>query len=1431
MQNSDSLILEAPSLPKGGGAVSGLKGDMAAAGPDGAATLSVPLPVSAGRGYAPALALSYHSRGGNGPFGMGWDVNLSAIRRRTNKGIPTYGADDEFTGPDGEVLVPLLTADGTPETRSASALLEVDAGGNYHVRAYRSRTESDFSRLEYWVADSDSAEAFWLLYRPDGQLFLLGRNAQARISNPHHARQTAVWLIESSVSVSGEQIYYQYRAEDDTDCADAEKAAHGAATAQRYLMAVWYGNRTASRTLPAFTSAPSAEDWLFTLVLDYGERDTDPAQAPDWLPPGEGSWPCRPDRFSSWHYGFELRTRRLCRQVLMYHAVTALAGEEEPGDKPQLVARLCLDYQQTPSVTMLKSVRQNAYEADGRVLSLPPLTFGWHTFTPPKTAAWQQREDMGNLNALQPYQLVDLNGEGLAGILYQDDGGWWYRAPVRQTGGSADEVTWDKAAPLPIMPALHAGGALLDLNGDGYLEWLVTAPGLAGHYGRTADRQWRNFTPLSALPVEYGHPRARLADLTGSGLSDLVLIGPTSVRLYSGTGEGWQKALTVMQADSVTLPVSPTKDDSMLIAFSDMDGSGQQHLVQVSASGVRYWPNLGHGRFGQPLDVPGFSQPAARFNPQQLFLADIDGSGTTDLIYALGDSLLIYLNQSGNAFAAPFSLPLPAGVRYARTCSLQLADIQGQGVASLILTSPHPTPRHWVCHLSEQKPWLLNAMDNHMGATHRLYYRSSAQFWLDEKAEAAQAGKPQPACYLPFALHTVQRTEVTDDITGNRLVSSVRYRHGAWDGREREFRGFGLVEVSDTDTGTSRGSAAEISMPAITRSWYATGLVQVDDQLPRQYWQGDSAAFAGFVPRFTIGSGDDEQAYVPDDSTRFWLKRGVKGMLLRSELYGADDSVLATTPYSVNETRPQVRLVEVRGVYPVTWSVSAETRTYIYERVSGDPQCSQQVLLRSDRYGQPLRQVSISYPRRRQPTESPYPSTLPLTLFASSYDPQQQELRLVLQQSRWHTLSDSATGVWLAGLSDATRSDIFTYSATSVPAQGLTLEQLSASGNLTGEDRPATFAGQQQVWYLDTQGEAVTAMPAIPPRLAFSESAVLDEPLIASLAQDISAETLTQAGYSPSGYLFARRGESGKLLWTVRQGYSSYGSAEHFWLPESVRDTLLTGATTVTRDRYDCVITQLRDAAGLTTSAQYDWRFLTPVSVTDANDNRHTVTLDALGRVSVMRFSGTENGSATGYSDKAIDPPQTAEQALALSAPLPVHQLLVYITDSWMTQRAEKQPPHVVMLTTDRYDSDPQQQVRQQVVFSDGFGRVLQTSVRQADGDAWQRSAAGALVSASNGAPQLATTTSRWAVSGRTEYDNKGQAIRTYQPFFLNSWQYLSDDSARQDLYADTHYYDPTGREWQVKTAKCWLRRSLFTPWFVVSEDENNTAAEAEAGI
>lgn len=1416
MKNSDNLTLVSPSLPSGGGAITGLKGDITAA-PDGAATLSIPLPVSTGRGYSPFLSLNYHSRGGNGPFGIGWSINLPAVRIRSDRGAPVYDGNDEFIGPDGEVLVAILNTAGTPEIRKSSVLLNENLSDRYAVHAYRSRTETCFSYMEYWIPESNTGLDFWVLYQPDGQVQLFGRNIQARIISQKQAdvpSRTAVWLIESSVSCSGEQIYWQYRAEDDVSCDDSEITVHPGCRSQRYLSAVWYGNKKAGRALPGLAYSPVTDDWLFTLVFDYGERSSGRENIPVWLMPGSGDWLCREDPFSGWEYGFEVRTRRLCHQVLMYHDMKALTENQGAEAQWQLVMNLLIEYNPSPEMTTLANIRQFAYEPDGIQLTLPPLIFSWLAFSPPEPAAWQLREDMGNFNLNQPYNMVDLNGEGITGILYQDSGAWWYRAPIRGSQDIPDAVTWDKASPVSI-PGLQRGGVLADFNGDGYLEWRIITPDIAGQYERTPERGWHRFLPLSALPVEYFQPGALLADISGSGISDLMLIGPKSIRLYSGTSDGWSAAQTIMQAIGITLPV-PGTDARVLVAFSDLAGSGQQHLTEIKANGVRYWPNSGHGRFDPPVSIPGFSQPAETFNPDQLYLADIDGSGTTDLIYVLSNYLLVYRNQSGNRFSSPLKINLPEGVSYDNTCSLQLADIRGNGVPDIILTVPHPVPCHWVCHLSEAKSGLLKSINNNMGASYTLSYRSSAQFWLDEKEEAMVAGIPVPPCYLPVALHMLHQKETQDEITGNLLVSTIKYRHGVWDRREREFRGFGFVEISDTDTLMSKGTAAEISMPSISRNWYSTGLKALDDRLPEAYWRGDSAAFDCFKPRFTAGFGEVEQVCIPDEDAAFWLNRGMKGLLLRSELYGADNSKQASEPYSVMENRLQVRLIESRGRTPVVWPVIVENRKYFYERVADDPQCSQQVLLSSDEHGQPLEQLSINYPRRQRPPNSPYPETLPDSLFVSSYDEQQQYLRISRQQNSWFALSDTVAGIWFTGLANSTRQDVFVYA--SAPVRGLTIELMALRDSPLPDPLSSTLAGQQQIWYLDVTGEESSTEPAFPPRPVFTDVAVLDDSVVATLSADINDAMLIQAGYQH---------QDDQHLWVMRQNFIRYAGEVNFWLPMAYRDTLLTGEMTISRDTYDCVITETTDASGLRSRMEYDWRFLVPVSLTDVNGNIQTVTLDALGRVNSQRIRGTENGEIAGYSGDAFSIPGTVTAMLSLSPPLPVAQCILYVTDSWMRPGRERIPPHTITLFTDYYDGDPRQQVRQQVVFSDGFGRILQTSIRYADGEAWQRTEDGRLLTGSDNTPQVTLTSFRWAVSGKTEFDNKGQPVRTYQPYFLDSWKYVSDASSRPNLYADTHYYDPTGREWQVITPKGWLRRTYYTPWFVISEDENDTLSES----
>lgn len=1443
MQFSGNMSLEAPSLPKGGGAITSIGLQTGAVGPDGAATSSLSLPITPGRGYAPSISLSYNSQAGNGPFGIGWFINLPSISRRTRIGVPEYGPTDEFVAPNGEVLVPLLDASANPIGVSRTSLLGIALNTSYRVTSYRTRVENDFSRLEYWQPTGDDKENdFWVWYSTDGQVHLLGYESQARIETSLSTENihTAQWLLNASVSATGEQIWYSWCQENEDNCSTTEKNTHSSAIAQRYLNEVYYGNLKAGRTFPCLNGQDALKTgWLFILVFDYGSRSTILADAPTFTPTDQ--WPCRQDIFSNYGYGFDLRTRRLCRQVLMFHRLETLAGRASGEDAPALVSRLLLTYNESPVITTLISACQMAFEDNNEssVLTLPPLTLYWSIFDEMAISSDWQSLDLEYLSPLKSWQYLDLWGEGIAGVLYRDSGAWWYRSPERdRESNDNNAVIWGKPCRLPSLPSLRSGATLIDLNGDGRLQWVVTQAGVHGHFDLDRDNaeQWLHFSPISALPVEFSHPRAQLADITGSGIADLVLIGPQSVRLYVGKEDGWQAGQTVLQSDNILLPI-PGADPKTLVAFSDPLGSGQQHLVQVSAHEVTCWPNLGHGHFGQAISLPGFSIPEQDFNPDQVYLADVDGSGAVDLIYAYTDRLDIYRNQSGNQFSTPLSIALPPGVHYDQTCQLQVADVQGLGIASLLLIIPHMETRHYVLHLTKEKPWLLTETRNNMGASQILKYRSSAQFWLDEKAKAQETGAAQPSCYLPFTLHTLWRIETNDEITGNYLTSEITYRHGVWDGKEREFRGFGYIAVQDTDHVVTNAGTGDVSFPSLMCSWYATGIDAIDSHFTNSFWSGDDSSFAAFTPRFTIGEGSEETDCSPEDRQQyaFWLTRAMKGLPLRSELYGLDDNEQANTPYQVTEHRLQTRLIEKQGHSPTVWPSVIESRSYVYERVASDPQCSQQTTLSSDACGMPLRTVNVNYPRRALLAINPYPDTLPETLFASSYDEQQQNLCILLTQTSWYYLDDMSQGKWFAGLPDKTRSDTFISAGNEVFSEGLNLEILNSTNSPIADDKTYVLTGQQQTYWLDINNIPQATTPAFPPRVAYRDQATFDEEILQRLqiipANENIIEYLSKAGYQQVDYLFSHLSEKEKKLWATRSGSTDYADESLFWRPLSYRSSPLTGKNTLSWDPHNCVITQHTNAIGLTVKAQHDWRFLKPTQITDINDNISNITLDALGRVTSSRFSGTENGTTVGYSNKVFTIPVNADAALALITPQPFARCYVYISDSWTWENTQKLPPHAVVLTTDRYDSDSEQQIRQDVIFSDGFGRELQRSIRVEAGEAWQRTDDGALKVGADNTPESRQTTTRWTVSGRTEFNNKGQPIRTYQPYFIDSWKYVEDDSARLDLYADTHYYDPIGREWKIETAKKWFIRRLYTPWFIVSEDENDTASEADSSL
>src|ERR1700730_11087787 len=101
-----------PTLPKGGGAIKGIDEKFSANPVTGTGSLTIPILTPPGRaGFYPKLALSYDSAAGNGPFGIGWNLSIPAVTRKTDKGLPSYqdaSNSDIYILSEAEDLVPSL---------------------------------------------------------------------------------------------------------------------------------------------------------------------------------------------------------------------------------------------------------------------------------------------------------------------------------------------------------------------------------------------------------------------------------------------------------------------------------------------------------------------------------------------------------------------------------------------------------------------------------------------------------------------------------------------------------------------------------------------------------------------------------------------------------------------------------------------------------------------------------------------------------------------------------------------------------------------------------------------------------------------------------------------------------------------------------------------------------------------------------------------------------------------------------------------------------------------------------------------------------------------------------------------------------------------------------------------------------------------------
>ena len=1361
-QGVASRLVASPSidLPKGGGALKGIDEKFQANPVTGSASISIPLPLSPSRGgVAPEIDLSYDSGAGNGLFGLGWTLSVPQINRKTDKGLPRYidrEESDVFVMSGAEDLVPAAGAEGEREE------------DGYLIRVYRPRVESGFSRIERW-RDNSTGIMHWRTISADNTTRIYGESDNARIADPANARRIFRWLLEFSHDGKGNAVWYKYKSEDDSGAAgflSEENRLNGnAVCANRYLKSVSYGNKN------HFDGTARPTEYHFELVLDYGEHDADNPALDD-----NHKWHYRPDPYSDYRGGFEIRTRRRCARMLMFHRFAEL------GAAPILVRSVDFEYTCNDSdISQLAKAQQKGYirTDDGyESKALSAMRFRYQTHD------WNDRireVDTHSLTGLPAglasdgSHILDLYGEGLSGVLSEVGRGWYYK---RNLGGGR----FSPPAALRSRPSTGSAAGIQELEGDSE-KFLVDYDGAAPGFYRFEDgRVWTGHQAMRSLPnIDFSGKHVRTLDLDGDGRADLLVDDDRVFTYYRSEGKkGF--VLECQRSKCLDEEKGPRiifADIEQTIFLADMSGDGLTDIVRVRNGNVCYWPNMGHGRFGAKVSMSNSPTMDRRdvFSATRVRLADVDGTGAADLIYISHDKATVWLNKSGNGFTTE---KRAFRLRYDNTTQLSVHDFLGQGTACIVWSSPLPTPTghgsmRYIDLMGGKKPYLMTGYDNGMGRTVNLEYTPSTKYYLADR----EAGKPW-VTKLPFPVHCLSKVVSNDQVSGHRFVNSYTYHHGYYDIAEREFRGFGRVDQVDSETFEhySGASNAESELlhqdPVLTKTWYHLGAWIKNAGILEHY---ESEYHPVFKNESKLEQPQLNAAWTADE--RREAMRAFKGMPLRQEVYALDATELKDVPYTTSQMSYAISQLQPKGQrrhasYHVTQS---ESLTYRYERDTADPRAAHTLVLKSDGYGRPELAAEVVYGREALVNNA-------------IINTEQRKNHIIVTDTQYAADVKTATAfrmgmernvkTWELTCPGMPNDNICTIA-------GLT-EKIASAIEIPFEAEPDTGQAQKRlVEHLETIFYNEELSGPQPPG-AMSSHGLAYEGYTLSYTPDLLAY-LYGAGRVDNNMLaeggFLRREDGNWWARTGREIYSADAAQNGFFLPSSVESAF--GAVTgVAYDNYKLLITSVTDPLGNVVSAENSYRTLSPMTQTDPNGNRTAVETDALGIVVKTAVMGKESA---GEGDTLSGPTAKMEYGFA-----------AFETDGKLIK------PSWVRTSSRETHADPATRWLEQVEYSDGSGRVALVKA-QAEPDA-------------NG-------NARWVGTGRTVLNNKGNPVKQYEPYFSNNDGWESEPEIVETGVTPIMYYDPLSRLIHTAFPNGTDSKVEFTAWEQKDYDQNDSVLDS----
>ncbi len=1361
-------------FPEGGGAYRGLDEKLQVNPLTGTCSFGISLPFCLNRhDYLPNVSVSYNSSGGNSLLGLGWELVLPSITRRTDKQLPRYQDEEEsdtFILDGYDDLVLSLEMNDIGEWTANKSIKE-----KYTVKRYKTAIEKDFLKIEKY---EHNQESYWKVTNVQNQVTYYGLNDYGRISDPNNSSRIFKWLPQVSFDNLGNIIVYEYIGEEDMKTYGAMK----------YLKRIIYGNKVPfipSEHDYIFPSVPDDMDYFYHVLFDYGDHDMD---VPQYEP--DKSWLTRCDPISNYRSGFNLGINRLLKRVLFFNHFD---------ENPHLTKSVDFSYQYSNTndeivlceADFIKQITYSSYKknTDGVYMkeSFPPLTF---EYSEPDYLNNDILKSTVKLKEplVEGWFFYDYYNEGIPGIVNTYNDEIYYRNNLGDGKfGESKPIT-----EFPTLKGINEGVVRLsELDPKGKKVLVSFKKEHPGFYEEDNDKNWSVFRPFKSVPnIDFEGEDTFQLDLDGDGLSEIMIMNDGDICYYPSLGkEGFDTSVKGLFIDSVNNnnPILINKGKEKNIYLADMNGDGLTDIVKITNGEVSYWPNLGYGHFGKEViftNSPRFSGQDC-FDVSKIILSDITGTGACDLIYTGNGKVEAWVNYSGHTFGEEITIETDTyGSNKWKTC-----DIYGQGTSVLINYENSRNIFHCIDLCGRQKPYLLKKYSNSMGKEVEIEYKSSVKDYLEDKKQGVTL-----VTNLPFPVQCVERITTKDLITDLKLTTHYKYRHGYYDGYDREFRGFGMVEQWDAEYDDSD----LCQHPTMTRTWNHTGAYFEEKDIlicyKDEFFRNSSEFSEQDLKGYHIELNNNIQkttTYEHKDAIR-----ALKGSVLRKETYFMDGSEQEENPVEVVAVNTQIKMLQPslqkgRAVYN---RVEKDIIHYTYERDIAHPRVIEQQNLVFNPFGQIELSCVISWGK---PPESELPNDC--VKYAT-------KKHILFQQNKYTNSFDMNNCYRLPGHKSLQKWEVCDDSLENYTSSDILVELFNSARIInyyeTGDTTEAfkKKVSEERIAYYDDNLQDILPIGEIGKKAIRYRNYILaytsDQPF-ALYDGEIETNDLINAGYIYEDECWWIAGE--KLLFNENPQAT-------FYLPIGLEDVFGNMTKVSYYNDYYIFIGEVEDVfGGKTRISEYDFGIMQPTRIIDINNNIEEARYDILGRLvgKSQMGKGEEGDNFDGFEDMLStididnffsDPYNQSNNALKGAT-----ERYIYDFNSV--------PIKVALLKREQHHSiDENAKIKININYYDGLGRIMINK---------------------NLSETIHIGSQRWLTNEMHIYNNKGKPVKTFNPYFSNTHIFEVDEGFQDIGVPTTYLYDSIGRPIKTIFPDGTFEKTNIHPWYVELYDRNDTAYES----